>query len=59
MVASRLVPLEHAIPAQTDHLDDLGGVIGLAKMKSGAVTVNGSFGLAQKSDHQRPTRPTK
>ena len=28
MVASRLVPVEHAIPALTDHLEDDGGVIG-------------------------------
>jgi len=28
MVASRLVPVEHAIPALTDHSEDDGGVIG-------------------------------
>jgi hypothetical protein len=28
MVASRLVPVERAIPALTDHLEDNGGVIG-------------------------------
>jgi hypothetical protein len=28
MVASRLVPVEHAIPALTDHSEDTGGVIG-------------------------------
>jgi hypothetical protein len=28
MVTSRLVPVEHAIPALTDHLEDDGGVIG-------------------------------
>jgi hypothetical protein len=29
MVASRLVPVEPVIPAQTDHLEDNGGVVGL------------------------------
>jgi hypothetical protein len=30
MVASRLVSVEHAIPAQTDHCQHNGGVIGPA-----------------------------
>jgi hypothetical protein len=32
MVASHLVPLEHAIPALTDHLEDKDGVIGPAEI---------------------------
>jgi hypothetical protein len=49
MTASRLYHRRHVIPAQTDHLEDKGGVIGAAKLFSRVdesfVILGQSFGL--------------
>lgn len=44
MTASRLVPVEHAIPALTDHVEDNGGVIGLRIGGRGGGFFNAAIG---------------
>ena len=46
MTASRLYYREHVIPALTDHLEDNGGVIGLASFARRSTIVNPSYGVA-------------
>jgi hypothetical protein len=47
MTASRLYHRGRVIPAQTDHLEDKGGVIGAAASAPRSNIVNRSYGVAR------------